>query len=114
MARNVQLKNKNGIQCFPITYAKNVIMSDGRTLEDAINSLANGENIVFEPYQLQGATRYSMGGVIVGKGLKIDNNSVLSVDSNETGKATYSERIEKEFANNIGLKTYGSEVKYNG
>ena len=93
MARNVQLKNKNGIQCFPRTYAKNVIMSDGRTLEDAINSLANGDNIVFEPYQLQGATRYSLGGVIVGKGLKIDENSVLSVETNETGVFDYSDTV---------------------
>ena len=68
-------------------------MSDGRTLEDAINSLANGDNIVFEPYQLQGATRYSLGGVIVGKGLKIDKNSVLSVETNETGVFDYSDTV---------------------
>ena len=106
MAKNVQLKNKNGIQCFPRTYAKNVIMSDGRTLEDAINSLANGDNIVFEPYQLQGATRYSLGGVIVGKGLKIDENSVLSVEGNETGFYNFKDKPHKVYVTKQNIYNY--------
>ena len=112
MARNCQLTDKNGLQVFPRTYAKNVIMSNGKSLEDMIYEILKGSHIVFEPYQLQGATRYSLGGVIVGKGLEIDENNVLSVsDIDSIGAYPYSESIEENVSANVKFLNYESEVE---
>lgn len=85
MARNVQLQNKDEINVYPKTYAKNVYFNDGKTLEDKITELLNGENIIFEPYQLQPTSRYSLGGMIVGSGLEVDEKGVVSVKDKSVG-----------------------------
>ena len=85
MARNVQLQTKDGLNIYPKTFATNIYMSDGRTLEDMLHDILNGKNIVFEPYQLPISTKYSLGGVIVGNGLEIDKNGVLSCIEKGTG-----------------------------
>ena len=110
MGKNVQLKNVNGIQCFPRTLAKNIIMSDGTTLEDYLYDLVNGEHIVFEPYHLPEATRYSLGGVKVGSGLRIDGNGVLSTELQGSTMQSYDmDIINSMLINETNVYDYSEE-----
>ena len=91
MAKNVQLQSVNEVNVYPKTYAKNVYFNDGKTLEDKIFELLHGENIIFEPYQLRPANRYSLGGVIIGKGLSVDENGVVNVEGSNVGAYPYTQ-----------------------
>lgn len=107
MARNCQLKNLNGINVYPKTYAKNVYLNNGKTLEDMLDEILNGNYIVFEPYQPKLATRYSSGEVIIGKGLSVDENGVISVSNNSVnGVFDLTDIYENKNAKKINISDY--------
>ena len=104
MAKNVQLQNVNEVNVYPKTFAKNVYFNDGKTLEDKIFDLLHGENIIFEPYQLPDATRFTKGGVIVGNGLNIENG-VLSVNKDSPQGITYYKQTFNKLTGGV-IKSY--------
>ena len=108
MAKNVQLQNVNEVNVYPKTYAKNVYFNDGKTLEDKIFELLHGENIIFEPYQLRSAKRYSLGGVIIGNGLSVDENGVVNVEGSNVGTYPYTQS-KRSIDLTININSY-SEV----
>ena len=110
MARNCQLKNIDNLKVYPVTLAKNVYLSNGKTLEDMLTEIINGNFVAYEPFTPNIATKYSLGEVIVGNGLSIDSNGVLSVNNNSVnGVFSLNEIYKNSNKKNINIYSY-SEV----